>query len=113
LQSGTPTRVSKANDKTNAVGKEKPMFTVKLQSQDRKGNYSTLKTINIPSFSQPVAEKAIAVAKEKDLRVSMYLRDEPVPEGWASRELEYSTQIWLQVELSAEEALAELDALPF
>lgn len=89
------------------------MFTVKLQTQDRRGNYNTLKTINCELFNQAVAEKAIAVAKEKELFVSMYLRDEDVPEGWASRELEYSTQIWKHVELTAEEALAELDALPF
>lgn len=92
------------------------MFTVKLQTQDRKGNYTTVKSLNTPSFSQAVAEKAMAVAKEKDLRVSMYLRNEDVPDGYASRELEYSIQIWLQVELDEEEALAaldELDALPF
>ena len=89
------------------------MFTVKLQSQDRKGNYATVKTLNVPQFSKAVAEKAMAVAKERDLRVSMYLRGEDVPEGWASRQLEFSTQIWLQVELEESEALAELDALPF
>ena len=89
------------------------MFTIKLQSQDRKGNYATVKTLNVPQFSKAVAEKAMAVAKERDLRVSMYLRGEDVPEGWASRQLEFSTQIWLQVELSEAEALSELDALPF
>ena len=89
------------------------MFTIKLQSQDRKGNYTTVKTLNVPQFSKAVAEKAMAVAKERDLRVSMYLRGEDVPEGWASRQLEFSTQIWLQVELSEAEALSELDALPF
>ena len=87
------------------------MFTVKLQTQDRRGNYTTLKSLNTPSFSQAVAEKAMAVAKEKDLRVSMYLRNEDVPDGYASRELEFSTQIWLQVELDEADALAELDAL--
>jgi hypothetical protein len=87
------------------------MFTVKIQSVDRKGNYTTIKSLNTPSFSQAVAEKAMAVAKEKDLRVSMYLRNEDVPDGYASRELEFSTQIWLQVELDEADALAELDAL--
>ena len=89
------------------------MFTVKLQSIDRKGNYTTVKTLNVPQFSKAVAEKAMAVAKERDLRVSMYLRGEEVPEGWSSRQLEFSTQIWLQVELDEADALAELDALPF
>ena len=89
------------------------MFTVKLQSQDRKGNYTTVKTLNTTAFSKAVAEKAMEVAKERDLRVSMYLRGEDVPEGWASRQLEFSTQIWLQVELDESEALNELDALPF
>ena len=89
------------------------MFTVKLQTQDRKGNYTTVKSINTPSFSQAVAEKAMAVAKEHDLRVSMYLRDESVPDGWASRQLEFSTQIWLQVELDEADALAELEDIPF
>ena len=89
------------------------MFTVKLQSIDRKGNYTTVKTLNVPQFSKAVAEKAMAVAKERDLRVSMYLRGEEVPEGWSSRQLEFSTQIWLQVELSEDDALNELDALPF
>ena len=89
------------------------MFTIKLQSVDRRGNYTTVKTLNVPQFSKAVAEKAMTVAKEKDLRVSMYLRGEDVPEGWSSRQLEFSTQIWLQVELSEAEALSELDALPF
>lgn len=89
------------------------MFTVKLQTTDRRGNYTTVKTINVPAFSKAVAEKAMEVAKEKDLRVSMYLRGEEVPEGWASRQLEFSTQIWLQVELSEAEALSELEDLPF
>lgn len=89
------------------------MFTVKLQSIDRKGNYTTVKTLNVPQFSKAVAEKAMAVAKERDLRVSMYLRGEEVPEGWSSRQLEFSTQIWLQVELSESEALSELEDIPF
>lgn len=89
------------------------MFTVKLQTQDRRGNYATVKTINVPQFSKAVAEKAMSVAKERDLRVSMYLRGEAVPEGWASRQLEYSTQIWLKVELSESEALSELENIPF
>ncbi|MDD2314392.1 MAG: hypothetical protein PHX12_05950 [Proteiniphilum sp.] len=89
------------------------MFTIKLQSQDRRGNFTNVKTLNTTSFSKAVAEKAMAVAKEKDLRVSFYLRGEDVPEGWASRELEFSTQIWLQVELSEDAALAELEDIPF
>lgn len=89
------------------------MFTVKLQTQDRRGNYATVKSFNAQSFSKTVAEKAMEIAKQHDLRVSFYLRDEDVPEGWASRQLEFSTQIWLQVELSESEALSELDALPF
>ena len=89
------------------------MFTVKLQTADRKGNYTTVKTLNVPQFSKAVAEKAMEVAKERDLRVSMYLRGEEVPEGWSSRQLEFSTQIWLQVELSEADALAELSELPF
>lgn len=89
------------------------MFTIKLQSVDRRGNYTTVKSLNVPQFSQAVAEKAMEIAKQHDLRVSFYLRGEDVPEGWASRQLEFSTQIWLQVELSESEALSELDALPF
>lgn len=89
------------------------MFTIKLQQQDRKGNYSTVKTLNVDKFSKAVAEKAMAVAREHDLRVSMYLRDEPVPDGWASRQLEYSTQIWLNIELDESAALAKLEELPF
>ena len=89
------------------------MFTIKLQSVDRRGNFTTVKSLNVPAFSKAVAEKAMEVAKQHDLRVSMYLRDEEVPEGWASRQLEFSTQIWLQVELSESEALAELEDIPF
>ena len=89
------------------------MFTVKLQSKDRKGNYATVKSLNLTAFSEAVAEKAMQVAKENDLRVSMYLRDEDVPDGWASRQLEFSTQIWLQLELSEAEALSELEDIPF
>lgn len=87
------------------------MFTVKLQSVDRRGNFTNVKTINVPQFSKAVAEKAMSIAKEKDLRVSFYVRGEEVPDGWASRELQYSTQIWLNIELEESEALAELDAL--
>ena len=89
------------------------MFTIKLQSVDRRGNYATVKTLNLAEFSETVAKKAMKVASENDLRISMYLRGEDVPAGWASRQLEYSVQIWMQVELSEAEALNELDALPF
>ena len=89
------------------------MFTIKLQSVDRKGNFTTVKSLNVEHFSASVAQKAMEVAKEHDLRVSMYLRDEEVPAGWSSRELEFSTQIWLTLELDEDAALAELDALPF
>lgn len=89
------------------------MFTIKLQSVDRRGNYVTVKSLNVSQFSDAVAKKAMSIAKEQDLRISMYLRDEDVPDGWASRQLEFSTQIWLNIELNESEALAELDALPF
>ena len=89
------------------------MFTVKLQQVDRKGNFTTIKTVNVESFSKAVAEKAMEIAKEKDLRISMYLRDEEVPAGWSSRELEFSTQIWLTLELDEDAALAELEDIPF
>ena len=89
------------------------MFTIKLQSVDRKGNFTTVKTLNTTSFSKAVAEKAMSIAKEKDLRVSFYVRGEEVPEGWASRQLEFSTQIWLNIELDEDAALAELEDIPF
>lgn len=89
------------------------MFTIKLQQQDRRGNYSTVKSLNVSQFSDAVAKKAMEIASLHNLRVSMYVRDEPVPAGWSSRELEYSTQIWLTLELSEADALAELSELPF
>ena len=89
------------------------MYTIKLQSVDRKGNFTTVKTLNLPQFSKAVAEKAMEIAKQHDLRVSMYLRGEDVPDGWSSRQLEFSTQIWLTLEMSEEDALNELSELPF
>ena len=94
------------------------MFTYKLQTRDRRGNYTTVKTKNIEKFSLPVAEKVMELAKEAGLYTSFYLKDEEVPSGWASKELPHSIQIWLNEVVSEEDALAELnelelDALPF
>ena len=94
------------------------MFTYKLQSRDRRGNYSTVKSKNIESFSLAVAEKAMALAKQHGLYTSFYVKDEPVPDGWSSKELPFSIQIWLDQAVTEEEALNELneldlDALPF
>ena len=94
------------------------MFTYKIQSRDRRGNYTTVKSKNVENFSLPVAEKAMALARKNGLYVSFYVKGEPVPEGWSSKELPFSIQIWLDEVVSEEDALAELDelkldALPF
>ena len=94
------------------------MFTYKIQSRDRRGNYTTVKSKNIESFSLPVAEKVMELARQHDLYTSFYVKNEPVPDGWSSRELPFSIQIWIDQEVTEEEALAELNeldlnALPF
>ena len=88
------------------------MFTYKLQSKDRRGNYTTVKSKNVESFSLAVAEKAMALAKQHGLYTSFYLKgDEEVPDGWSSKELPFSIQIWLDQVVSEEDALNELDEL--
>ena len=88
------------------------MFTYKLQSRDRRGNYTTVKSKNVESFSLAVAEKVMAIAKKAGLYTSFYLKgEEEVPDGWSSKELPYSIQIWLDVAVSEEDALNELDEL--
>ena len=78
-----------------------------------------MKSKNVESFSLAVAEKVMELAKLNGLYTSFYLKgDEPVPDGWSSKELPHSIQIWLDQAVSEEDALNELnelklDALPF
>ena len=88
------------------------MFTYKLQSRDRRGNYTTVKSKNVEKFSLAVAEKAMDIARKAGLYTSFYLKgDEEIPAGWSSKELPFSIQIWLDEVVSEDDALNELNEL--
>mgnify|MGYP001447811282 CR=1 FL=1 len=101
------------------------MFQIKIQtvSTDRKGNptYENLKTLSLASFSESTvtALDAKIEANNEDpekvpLRSSFYIaHTDTVPEGWASKKLEYTTQIWRATVLSEADALTALADLPF
>ena len=87
------------------------MFKVIIQRQTKKG-YETLKSVTLSTFSETVAEKAMSLTDDTT-RCSMYIaHSDSVPEGYASRKLEFTTSIWKQVEVSPEEAL-DLLSTPF
>ena len=88
------------------------MFRISIQDRDRKGDYTTVKSITVEQFNEELAVKANTVAKTKGLFVQMYLdHSDPVPEGYSSKRLEYSTVIWKSVILDTQSALSALDAL--
>lgn len=96
------------------------MFTVKVQKVDRRGNYETLEASTLESFDESVAEEVYATVEELNtldedapFRVGMYLKGEDVPEGWDSKELPFSTQIWkprVETSTTAREKFARLRA---
>lgn len=93
------------------------MFTVKFQSRstDKRGMnvYSPLKSLNLTAFSKTVVDVALAKSSE-DVRVSFYIaHEDTVPEGWASKKLEFTTQIWQSNPLTEDEAVLALAELPF
>lgn len=93
------------------------MFTIKVQSvsQNKRGmnEYTNLKSMTLSSFSPKVADAVIAKVTP-ETRVSFYIaHDDAVPEGWASKKLEFTTQIWKAAILDEEQALATLSELPF
>ena len=93
------------------------MFTIKVQSvsQNKRGmnEYSNLKSMTLSSFSPKVADEALAKVSD-NVRVSFYIaHDDQVPAGWASKRLEFTTQIWKAQILDEDQALATLSELPF
>ena len=93
-------------------------FVVKIQKKtiNKKGvvEYENLKTVELAQFSQPVADLGEKLAKEHDASLTMYVsHDHPIPEGYASKRLEYTTQIWKAVQLNEAEALKALEECPF
>lgn len=95
-------------------------YQIKIQKKtiDKKGIVSyenVIPTVELASFSPTVAEKAESLANpEQGVVVSQYLsKDHPVPDGYASKTLEYSVQIWRVTQKTEAEALQALADLPF
>jgi len=94
-------------------------FVVKIQKKtiNKKGivEYENLKTVELAQFSPEVATVAEAKANpEEGVTVSMYVsHDHPIPDGYASKKLEYTTQIWKAVQYTKAEALKALEECPF
>ena len=91
------------------------MFTAKIQIVNRKGKYETLESETVASFDLELAKETMQIVEElnktdedRPFRAGLYLKNEPVPEGWASRELPFSIQIWMPEEVTPEEARARL-----
>ncbi len=75
------------------------MFTAKVQIVDRRGKYETLASETVASFDLELAKETMQIVEEmnetdeeRPYRSGLYLKGEPVPEGWASRELPFSVQ---------------------
>ena len=90
------------------------MFTITLQREVKRGIYETVKSLKLDKFNANVADKAVSIASEKDLRYQFYIdHTDEVPAGYASKKLEYSTVIWKQTIYSPSDALKALGELPF
>jgi len=91
------------------------MFTAKIQIVDRRGKYKTLQSETVASFDMELAKDTMQIVKElnetdedRPFRAGLYLKNEPVPEGWDSRELPFSIQIWMPDVTEPSEARARL-----
>ena len=86
------------------------MFRIQIQSMSvsKLGkSFETVKSVNVESFNESLAEKAREYAKASGFSVQMYIaHEDTVPVGYSSRELEFSTVIWKQQINSLDEALA-------
>ena len=87
------------------------MFTAKIQIVNRKGKYETLESANVASFDLELARETMQIVEElnetdedRPFRAGLYIKDEPVPAGYASRELPFSIQIWPLVEMKPADA---------
>jgi len=88
------------------------MFRIQFQTKDRKGIFSTVKSITVDAFSVALAMAAEAKAAERGLNVRFYIaHEDAVPEGYSYRVLEFSTVIWKQMIYTPESALSELNSL--
>ncbi len=88
------------------------MFRIQFQQQVRKGIFSTVKSFMLDKFDSKIADAAYAKAAEKELSVRFYIsHSDAVPEGYASRKLEFSTVIWKQITTEPNTAMAEIAAL--
>lgn len=96
------------------------MFTAKVQKVDRRGKYETITSSTLERFDESIAEETYATVEELNsldedtpFRAGLYLKNEPVPSGWESNELPFSTQIWkptIDTVTTAKEKLAALRA---
>ena len=91
------------------------MFTAKIQIVDRRGKYDTLASETVASFNMDLAKETMQIVEElnqtdedRPFRAGLYIKNEPVPEGWASRDLPFSIQIWMPEEVTPEEARTRL-----
>ena len=86
------------------------MFRIQVQSVkvSKLGNsYETVKSVNVETFNESLAESARTFAKDNGFVVQMYIEhSDPVPAGYSSKVLEHSTAIWKQQISSLDEALA-------
>lgn len=102
------------------------MFKIKFQKAetDRRGvtTYNNLpinekgeSSIVVNNFDEKLASRAMEAQKpDNGVRVSLYIDlEDPVPQGYAHKDLAFSKQIWKQQICSVAEAAETLNALPF
>lgn len=71
------------------------MFRVIVQEKKRNGEYVTDRQAMVEHFDESLASTAKAYAETKGLFCQMYVgHDDPVPVGYSSKKLEYTTCIW-------------------
>ena len=86
------------------------MFTIRIQSVKvtKLGKtYENVKSSTVEAFNEQLAEVARQYAKNNNYVIQMYLdKQDAIPAGYASKELEYSRVIWKTNISSLEDALA-------
>ncbi len=86
------------------------MFTVRIQSKSN-DTFTDVKVIRLTEFNEAVADKANELAKANGLYCQLYIEhSDTVPNGYMSKQLEYSTVIWKANVLSTADALSALDS---
>ena len=89
------------------------MFTVRLQRKDN-DTFTDVKVIRLTEFNEAVADKANAMASLNNAYCQLMIgNDDPVPNGYSFKRLQYNTVIWKSTTVSATDALSALDNVPF